>query len=296
MKTLKLTLGFIFTIYLTSFSQITYDSIVTESKIWSTLSGGFGVEMVECCYQTSFVKFEIDPLINTIDEKQVLISTDSLKTWTKVGNIKESDKKIYFRDAENKQGLIYDFGATEGSIIYLVNYYNDSYEDTIQVRIDKIDTINYQGIDRRRFEVIYNSGRIDYWIEGIGSTKGILNSCLILDGGFRELLCVHENNSLIYQNEERKTCYMDDNLTGIDKYADKDFKVYPNPSKGSIIIDYSGEINNLSYSICNSIGQIIDSDYINNKEFRVNLETGLYILRIKDKNKLIFEDKLLITK
>lgn len=209
MKTIKIILGFISLLYLSSYSQIDYDSIMVESKIWSNLSGGYDAEMIECCYQTSFVKFEIDPLINTIDEKQVMISTDSLKTWTKVGNIKESDKKIYFRDLENNQGLIYDFGAEEGSIIYLVNYYN-YYKDTIQVRIDKIDTVNYLGKNRRCFEVIYNSGRLDYWIEGIGSVKGILNPCL-LDGGFRELLCTYDNGVQIYQNTDRMNCYINGN-------------------------------------------------------------------------------------
>jgi hypothetical protein len=59
-----------------------YDSIMVESKLWSVLSGGYVAEMEECCYQTTFIKFAVDTQINTIDEKQVLISTDSLKTWT----------------------------------------------------------------------------------------------------------------------------------------------------------------------------------------------------------------------
>lgn len=60
-----------------------YDSIIIESKIWSNLSGGYGVEMAEYCYSTTFLKIETDTLINTIDEKQILASTDSLKNLDK---------------------------------------------------------------------------------------------------------------------------------------------------------------------------------------------------------------------
>lgn len=372
-----------------------YDSIMVESKIWSNLSGGYGVEMVECCYSTTFLKIETDPLINTIDEKQILASTDSLKTWIKVGNIKESDRRIYFRDLDNNQGLLYDFGASVGDIVKVVNYAQNIDLDTIVVKVEKIDSIEYLGIQRQRFEVKDTlSGQKDYWITGIGSVKGLLNPCLELCGGFRELLCVHNEDIQIYQNPNRLTCYINDTCTkpiadfnfyilesypiqidlestaryadsiiwkAISAYSFKDtvigtgeniriqnpylfevlrpdcegcfstiaftqivinecekdsiiievpvenytnikavasdlIKCYPNPSNGYIKIDYSGEITKLKYSIRNSIGQIIDSGYFNDKKINLNLETGLYILQINKKDKLIFEEKLLITK
>lgn len=274
-----------------------YDSIVVESKLWSNLSGGFGVEMAECCHSTTFLEIKTDPLINTIDEKQILASTDSLKTWTKIGNIKESGKKIYFRDLENNQGLLYDFGVSEGDIINIVNYAQNIDLDTIVVRVENIDTIEYMGIQRQRFEVQDTlSGQKDYWISGIGSVKGLLNPCLQLCGGFRELLCVNDEGVQIYQNPDRMSCYIDDNTTGINDYGINDFNVYPNPSNGFISVDYSDEITDLSYNIINTVGQLVDSGNLKDKKIGVNLETGLYILRIKKKDRLIFEDKLLITK
>jgi hypothetical protein len=214
MKTTILSLGFLFTLYLTSFGQITYDSIVTESKIWSNLSGGYGVEMIECCYSTTFLKIETDPLINTIDEKQILASVDSLQSWSKIGNIKESGNKIYFRDLDNNQGLLYDFGASVNDIVKVVNYSQGIDLDTIVVQVEKIDTIEYFGLQRQRFEVKDTlSGQNDYWITGIGSIKGLLNPCLELCGGFRELLCVHVDGSQIYQNPNRLTCYINDTCT-----------------------------------------------------------------------------------
>lgn len=77
--------------------------------------------MKEHVLETTFIKFEVDTTINTIDEMQVLLSKDSLKTWTKAGNIKEMDKKIYFRNTGNKQGLLYDFNLKLGDSINTVN-------------------------------------------------------------------------------------------------------------------------------------------------------------------------------
>lgn len=69
-------------------------------------------------------------------------------------------------------------------------YYNCS--DSIQVTIDEITYETYRGITRKR---------INNWIEGIGSIKGLLNSGIQLDGGERKLLCVHENAQQIYGND-----------------------------------------------------------------------------------------------
>lgn len=280
-----------------TFQINSYDSIMVESKIWSNLSGGYGVEMVECCYSTTFLKIETDPLINTIDEKQILASTDSMRTWSKIGNVKESGGKIYFRDLNNNQGLLYDFGAKKGDIINIVNYAQNIDLDTITVRVEDIDTIEYLGIPRQRFEVQNTlGGQKDYWITGIGSIKGLLNPCFEIAGGFRELLCVHDNSVQIYQNSDRMKCYMDNNSTGINEFVINDFSIYPNPSTGFINVGYSGEIIDLAYSIFNTYGQLIDSGNMPDKTISVNLETGLYILRIKNKDSVIFEDKLLITK
>ncbi len=296
MKTLILISGFFFLMYLPSFSQIFDDSIVTESKIWSNLNGGYGSVMVECCYSTTYLKIETDPLINSSDEMQIQASTDSMQTWTKLGDIKESDNKIYFRDLENNQGLLYDFNALPGDTVKIENYTQGTDIDTIVVLVDRIDTIEYLGIQRQRFEVQDTlSGQIDYWITGIGSVKGLLNPCLVLTGGFRELLCVHDDNTLIYQNEEWGTCYVDDNTTGINKVSNNNLKVYPNPSTGYIIIDYSGEITDLSYSIYSLSGQVIESNNICNKKIETNLQAGIYLLIIKDQDALIYEDKLLVT-
>jgi len=272
-----------------------YDSIMVESKLWSILSGGYVVEMEECCYQTTFIKFAVDTQINTIDEKQVLISTDSLKTWTKIGSIKESEQKIYFRDLENNQGLLYDFGIEVGEIVKIVNYSINLDNDTIVVKVKNIDTLNYSGIDRKRIEVIDTlEGQTDLWIEGIGSEKGLLNPCFLIPGGFRELLCVYNNSNQIYQNSKRMTCYLEDITIGIQEVRLKGINFLLNQTNGIITIEGINQLRGLELKIFNSIGQQIHNEKMNNNILQLDLNRGIYVLSITDNGTPIYVQKLVI--
>lgn len=74
------------------------------------------------------------------------------------------------------------------------------------------------------------------------------------------------------------------------------FKVRPNPSNGLINVDYSGDISDLSYNILNTGGQLLDTGVLTDKKISMNLDNGLYILRICKKDQLVFEDKFLVSK
>ncbi len=273
---------------------VDYDSIMVAGKIWSNLIGGYGSKMIECCYSTTFLKIECDSLDNSTDEKQLLESTDSLQTWKKIGDIIELDKKVYFKDLENNQGLLYDFSASPGDTVDIVNYSDGINTDTIHTYVEAIDTLEYMGIKRQRFKVRnIESGDYDYWITGIGSVKGFLFSLIELTGGIRELLCVHDNGTLVYQNEDRATCYMDGNPTGIENGSTIDLNIYPNPTSGYINIKYSGVINDLSYSIYNSDGKIINCGQLTNETINLNLKQGLYIFQLFENDKLILEKKII---
>ncbi|MBN1187677.1 MAG: T9SS type A sorting domain-containing protein [Bacteroidales bacterium] len=270
-----------------------YDSLVVESRLWSNLSGGYGSEVVECCRKTTYLKFETDPYVNTPFEKQVLASTDSLETWQKIGNIKETDKKIYFRDINNKQGLLYDFGASVGDLIKIVNYSLNINPDTLIAEVVDIDTLEYLGIDRKRFEVRDTfSDQSDFWIEGIGSVKGLLNPCLELEGGFRELLCVHDNERLIYKNEERGVCFMEDTVTFIETKEFSDFRIFPNPSNGFIRVESNSE-QDYNYAIYNTVGQLMDQGKLK-QVVQLELNQGVYVITIYDKQKVVYRQKILI--
>jgi hypothetical protein len=291
MKT-KITFYFLLSIVsLTNLHSQNYDSMVVTTKIWSNVSGYYGADMNEHGRKTAFIKFAVDP--NIIEEKQVLVSNDSLKTWTKVGNIKEVEKKIYFRNLENKQGLLYDFSMKQGDSIRTVN--TSIYKDSITFKVVKVDTLNYFGIDRKRFEVIdVLTHMTDYWIEGIGSLEGLFRPQFSMVGGFTKLLCVQQNSTQIYQNPLKNTCYIHDNETGVKEISKSKISVYPNPTLGKISFEGIGEIPEADLCVYNMLGTLIYKQHLTTKDIQLNLEKGMYILTLVTKDDIKFKQTITI--
>jgi len=78
--------------------------------------------------------------------------------------------------------------------------------------------------------------------------------------------------------------------------AESLIKMYPNPSKGNVIIELLGEIDASSISIVNATGVIIRNEKLvsNRNEVNLtNLKSGLYIIRIFDSNGQFIESKKL---
>lgn len=78
------------------------------------------------------------------------------------------------------------------------------------------------------------------------------------------------------------------------------FSIYPNPSKGSFILDLSSNYkDNLDLVITNINGQVIYSKQDLNKENSINipnLDNGNYIILIKDKDRVVGSKQIIITK
>ena len=101
-----------------------YHPLVRETNSWSVVSGGFGSIMKVCCVQINHYRFEGDTTIQTTGYKKILSSTDSInQTWETIGFIREDtvQKKVWLRDLNNQEGLIYDFNLTSGEEITLYN-------------------------------------------------------------------------------------------------------------------------------------------------------------------------------
>jgi len=183
----------------TIFSQ-KYDPIVDKSKVWNVLSGGYGSRMIECCQHTDQIKILDDTIINGLNYSRVISSNNSFKTNRTLGFIREIDKKVYFMNNSLRSILLYDFNLkVKDSILVDYGYY------TQYCVVTKIDTVNYNSIKRLRFQFGVN-GFDDEWIVGLGSKFGPINTFFTISGGFKELLCVHQNKKQLYMNSNRKSC------------------------------------------------------------------------------------------
>lgn len=72
----------------------------------------------------------------------------------------------------------------------------------------------------------------------------------------------------------------------------KQLSVYPNPSNGTIYVDY--DFNEIAeFSITSILGSKVDEGKIENKSITTALKSGIYILEIKSENK-VFNKKIVI--
>ncbi len=195
-----------FLIFLINGNSQEYHPIVNETNNWSVVSGGIGAILKVCCVETNHYRFVGDTTIQTTDYKKILSSTDSInQTWETIGFIREDtiQKKVWIRDLENKEGLVYDFDLLLGEEITL---YNPFFWDTLTYNVSEIDSILIQ-TEYRKIFTLKNEGWAEKWIEGIGSEFGIVNCNIYgLAGGFRELLCFSDNN-IQYMNPKFETCH-----------------------------------------------------------------------------------------
>ena len=183
--------------------------IVDTTKTWNTIhywSGSWGVLN---CGGTTTTKFEGDTVVNGKSYLKVFESQDSLQTnWVQVGLIREDTNthQVYFTDNYINEGLLYDFDLEIGDTVYVENFYNS---ESVSLIVNNIDSIIINGNSRKKY-FLYSEEyhRTEIWIEGIGSLRGILYSGKFPPpGGGVELLCSHQDGSLIYINPNFAACF-----------------------------------------------------------------------------------------
>ena len=128
------------------------------------------------------------------------------------GAVREEDKRVYYRmywqQSYQNEVLLYDFNLTVGDTVSV------GWSDYRLIVLEE-SQVQVNGTMRRQLglAMYFDDGTIgeveEYWIEGVGSTYGFLNSGYEgWTGAFVHLLCYHENGNLIWDNEEFDDCVM----------------------------------------------------------------------------------------
>lgn len=182
--------------------------IVDNQKIWSILTGHCLPDYTT--YTTSFFKFNEDTIIDGELYQKVFISEDEFQEeWFFYGTfIREENKKVYLREYFGEEGLIYDFNLQLGDTVVVNNPRAASEVALVLTEIDSVETTDGY---RERWKLTNEEFMIpEYWIEGIGSMGGVLNSSTEIFGGLCGtyiLLCEEEDGNNIYLNPEYEYCY-----------------------------------------------------------------------------------------
>jgi len=289
-------------IYILSFfiaiPSLQAQEIVDNKKVWSILTGHCLPDYTT--YTTSFFKFDEDTIIDGKLYQKVFISEDEYQEeWFFFGNfIREENNKVYLREYFGVEGLIYDFNLQLGDTVVVNNPRAVSEVALVLTEIDSVET--YDGY-RDRWKLTNDEFMIpEYWIEGIGSTGGVLNSSIEVFGGLCGtyiLLCEEENGNTIYLNPEYEQCYyllLDDNAE-LEASTDS-FQIIYKPVGRELELVFNDQ-GKRKIHISNIQGQTITRFESAENTIQLSLNgnsEGLYIVNVKYADGRYISKKLMI--
>ncbi len=198
-----------------------------------------------------------------------------------LGAYRNEDNQVYYckwnGNTYDDETLLYDYDLEEG------DFFNDDDEHPMQVT--EVSTItDNNGIERKMltFSFIGLPEETEFWVEGVGSSKGFVNSGNYTptdEGAIFHLLCHHVDDDVIYVNPEYDTCDIDEIE---ENNVENGINIYPNPANDIVKIL---NINNLSVKkieITDITGRIL-MNLGNVEEINVsNLPNGQYFIKIDD--------------
>lgn len=202
-------------------------NFLVEGKTWTFLIGGD--HPYPEIYTDYRYKIGNDTIINGIKYKKLLFAMHSDNYKIVTGFIREEENgKVYYRENSlnnEAEFLLYDFGMEVGDTARLGR--NNSF-----YKLDSVRT----NTDGRK---VYYFGESQFgdsiWIEGIGSTMGLLKEQIT--GGSMNFSCCLLGDDQLYHNPAFTSCYYDGvNISEFDGKFGERINIFPNPARGEITI------------------------------------------------------------
>ena len=285
-------------------NDTTYHPLVQEGKMWSILDATWHYNpdspIPYYTYDTKHFMFQGDTIISDVAYKKIYSSNQENPIYPQDYYLstfmREDENKKVFQIKRNGFGeqweeLLYDFSLEVGDTVPEELYYCGS---NCSLIVEVSDEIMLNGEVRKVFHFSRNGFIMeDYWIEGIGSNYGpFIPFGSEITGGFYRLLCFHENNELMFYNEEYQTCHK---KTGINAY-DNQIIIYPNPTKDRLYIEMKANLNIHAITLINIQGQIVRGYESSATQLDVSgIAEGIYFLKLSSSEGDIVK-KILINK
>lgn len=210
-----------------------------------------------------------------------------------LGVYRNEENQVYYckwnGNAYNEEVLLYDYDLEEG------DYFNE--DDPHPMMITDISIIiDNNGVERRKFEFEFMGldEEREFWIEGVGSSKGFVNSgnyTPTSDGAIFHLLCYHVDNNVVYVNPAYDVCDVDD----IDESSiNNSISIYPNPTKDVVKVLNNSNLNISKIEIIDLLGRAVASAKSSDEINVSNLPEGQYFVKLHGETTIV--KKLTISK
>jgi len=285
----------------------TYLPLPTKNVEWSVL-----VRIFDNYNDPIYTTTHYRPLGDTIIQNKVFTKlygsigrTFDLTSAQYVGAYINELSYVFFIDkGKFTPRLLYNFNAPIGWVSSTLNC-NPNVDRCIFYRLVSKDTVMYIDQIRRtryNFEVMKRDGNgyikgFSYsWIEGLGSTLGILPDPYIYSFspvGYpviqKDLLCFKQNDTLIYTHPDfyKGNCFMD--IVDDVKTADDSnrINIYPNPAVEKLFIQHDLKVSkNSSILLMDVMGRVVLQKPLDAVLLELDVSTlsaGIYFVQIRSR-------------
>jgi hypothetical protein len=308
-----------------------YHPFPENNAVWIVSDGGFLGNYCPCeCYTTCYYNqlradsLNGDTLINSKVYKKLYRAYTTVtyfmnnpatcvpgcsptpvytySNYTYKGGIRQDTalKKVYFIPVgSNNETLLYDFSLNVGDT--LKQSYLSMGGITTVTSIDSI--LLNDGAYRKRILVHnyfpsfpYNS-KSAYFIEGVGSSLGLLEMIMAPNDRNYYLECFKENSIPIYSYNGSYSCpSIPIKVNEINHNSS--FSISPNPFSNFTTLHAKENLNNATLNIFNAFGQLVSQiKNINGNTININrnnLPAGFYFAQLSENNQVIGTTKLII--
>ena len=218
------------------------------------------------------------------------------------GAIREDNKKIYviscnsvFPGSGNSEVLLYDFSKKAGDTVFVGQ---DGIGPEGDLVIDHIDSVLIDNNYRRTFHFTTMLGY--FWIEGIGSTRGLFSPIMGVTTGYQkwQLICHDQDGDVKYLNPEFNTCFPVLEGVGDLDNLERQVAIIPNPVTGQSVVKFDNMDKSMQvFEIYNLTGQVVKRCEIANKSQiilnRNDFKPGNYFYRISGYNQIHLSGKII---
>ena len=277
-----------------------YIPIVKDGlQVW-TIDKNYGQYNEQYRYERLALTEE-DTIINGENYKKIYSFTErdfNIENATFVCGIRENENKQVFVAYHNRpEFMLYDFSLTEGDSILADGEYE------LYFNVTNVDTLVFNGVERREITLQFYNYAWVTWIEGIGNIEGLLmdwrSYTMAMDPMPNvRLRCYEYNEECLYSdfsfNESIDDCYTP-LYTGLEEnQIQNNISLYPNPTKERVYINTSIPIKELT--ICNLLGQEIQKYNMTEKTSSIDisgLNEGVYFVKIYTE-KVVLSKKIVV--
>lgn len=203
-----------------------------------------------------------------------------------LGAYREDGAQVYYckwnGSDYDDEVLLYDYELEVG------DWFNDDDDHPMEVTAVTFIT-DHNGVQRKKYEFSFIGleDETEFWVEGVGSSKGFVNSGNYTpteDGAIFHLLCYHVDDDLIYVNPEYNTC----DVTELNENnAQSTVTIYPNPANNVVKIMNTDGMTISMVEVIDVLGRTLISSE-NSDEINVsNLTEGQYFVKIQGETTLV---------